>query len=157
MGIEVFTGTISGLAKPTRAVSLHFTLDQLPVQFYVPGCAVVGVPIRRGDFVAVAAKRTLVPGVEYVALAFRCFGLHGSGHTIGAGWPAACVAIGALGGYLAYYAYRDGLGTPFRISIEASMLLGGAWGAFRLIDILRAVRVLDRVEMPLTTRSSGRR
>jgi len=151
MRTVIFSGIIgeigeSGLYKG----GLSFTLGEPPVAFYSPGGS-EGALFSPGDYVAIAARRTFVPGAQYVALAYRNWGTKGSSQTIGAVWPSLCLGIGAVG---AYFAYEGALKDPMGLEIFLPMLAVGIFGFFRLVTMLRATRLLDRTSMPSTMRLS---
>lgn len=151
MRTVIFSGIIGeiGGAGPHKG-GLSFTLGEPPMAFYSPG-GMEGAPFSPGDYVAIAARRTFMPGVQYVALAYRNWGTKGCGHTIGAAWPSLCLGIGAIGAYLAY---EGALKDPMGREVFLPMLAAGIFGAFRLVTMLRATRLLDRASMPTTTRLS---
>ena len=69
MRTVIFSGIIGELGKSGRYKGgLSFTLGEPPVTFYSPGDP-EAAPFRPGDPVAIAARRTFVPGAQYVALA----------------------------------------------------------------------------------------
>lgn len=149
MRTVIFSGIVGEVGKSGRYKGgLSFTLGEPPMVFYSPG-GVGGAPFSPGDYVAIAARRTFVPGVQYVALAYRNWGTKGTGQTVGAIWPSLCLGIGALGGY---FAYGGALKDPMGREIFLPMLAAGIFGAYRLITMLRATRLLDGTSMPSTTR-----
>jgi hypothetical protein len=153
----IHTGIISSIAVPTNVTrarafsSMSFSLGEPPVTFYIPGGAGY-VPFRGGDFVAIAGRKTFMPGVQWVALAYRRLGVEGPGRGIGYMLPLACLGFGVLG---LYFAYLGALSDANGRNVFVPMLVLGAFGLFRLIAIRAAARQLDSIEMPLTTRSSG--
>ena len=151
MRTVIFSGIIGEIGESGRYKGgLSFTLGEPPVAFYSPG-GMEGAPFSPGDYVAIAARRTFVPGVQYVALAYRNWGTKGSAQTIGAIWPSLCLGIGAMG---AYFAYEGALKDPMGREIFLPMLAAGIFGAFRLATMLHATRLLDETSMPPTTRLS---
>ena len=151
MRTVIFSGIIGEVGKSGwYKGGLSFILGEPPVAFYSPG-GMEGAPFSPGDYVAIAARRTFVPGAQYVALAYRNWGTKGTGQTIGAIWPSLCLGIGAMG---AYFAYEGALKDPMGREIFLPMLAAGIFGAFRLVTMLRATRLLDGTSMPSTTRLS---
>lgn len=151
MRTMIFSGIIGEIGEAGRYKGgLTFTLGEPPVAFYSPG-GLGGAPFSPGDYVAIAARRTFVPGAQYVALAYRNWGTKGSSQTIGAVWPSLCLGIGAIGGY---FAYEGALKEPMGREIFLPMLAAGFFGVFRLVTMLRATRLLDRTSMPSTMRLS---
>lgn len=147
MRTVIFSGIIGEIGESGRYKGgLSFALGQPPVAFYSPGGS-GGAPFRPGDYVAIAARRTFVPGAQYVALAYRNWGTKGSGQTIGAIWPSLCLGIGAIG---AYFAYEGALKNLMGREIFMPMLAAGIFGVFRLFTMLRATRLLDKTLMPST-------
>jgi hypothetical protein len=145
MRTVIFSGIVGEVGESGRYKGgLWFTLLEPPVVFYSPG-GLTGALFSPGDHVAIAARRTFVPGVQYVALAYRNWGTKGPGRTIGAAWPSLCLGIGAIGAYLAY---AGGLKDPMGREIFLPMLAAGIFGAFRLVTMLRATRQLDGTSMP---------
>ena len=145
MRTVIFSGIVGEVGETGRyRGGLWFTLLEPPVAFYSPGGS-TGALFSPGDYVAIAARRTFVPGAQYVALAFRNWGTKGSSQTIGVIWPSLCVGIGAIGAYLAY---EGALKDPMGREIFLPMLAAGIFGAFRLITMLRATRLLDETSMP---------
>ena len=146
MRTVIFSGVVGEIRKSGRDKSaLSFTVGEPPVTFYSPGPG--GALFRPGDYVAIAARPTFVPGVQYVALAYRNWGTKGSGQTIGAVMPTFCLGIGAVG---AYFVYEGALKESMGVEIFLSMLAVGIFGVFRLVTIYRATRLLDRTSMPST-------
>ena len=119
--------------------------------FYVPG-GWEYAPFKPGDFVAIAGRRTFVPGVSYVALAYRRLGVGGPGHGIGMLLPLVFVIAGLIG---SYFAYLGALTEPRGRIVMLPMLALGILGVYRLIAIHSAARQLNTIEVPTTTRSSG--
>ena len=151
MRTVIFSGIIGEVGKSGRYNGgLSFTVGEPPVAFYSPGGS-TGALFSPGDYVAIAARRTFMPGAQYVALAYRNWGTKGSGQTIGALWPSLCLGIGAMGGY---FAYEGALKEPMGREIFLPMLAAGIFGVFRLVTMLHAARLLDKTSMPSTTRLS---
>lgn len=151
MRTMIVSGVVSGAVIPRRrSGGFSFSLGEPPTTFYSPG-ALGAMSIQAGDFIAVAAKRTFVPGAQYVALAYRRLGVNGPGQTIGAGWPVACMAVGLLGGYAVNLGAMQETNGPI---IFIPMILLGIFGALRLLAMRHSVRLLNRMEMPLTTHVS---
>lgn len=145
MRTMIFSGIVGEIGKSGRySGGLWFTLQEPPMTFYSPA-GMEGARFRPGDHVAIAARRTFMPGVQYVALAFRNWGIKGSSQTIGATWPTLCLGLGAIG---AYFAYQGALRDPMGREIFLPMLAAGLFGAFRLITMFRAMRLLDGASMP---------
>jgi hypothetical protein len=145
MRTVIFSGIVGEVGESGRYKGgLWFTLLQPPVAFYSPG-GLEGAPFSPGDYVAIAARRTFAPGAQYVALACRNWGTKGSSRTIGATWPSLCLGIGAIG---AYFVYKGVLKDPMGREIFLPMLAAGIFGAFRLVTMLRATRLLDETSMP---------
>jgi len=145
MRTVIFSGIVGEVGESGRYKGgFWFTLLEPPVAFYSPG-GLGGALFSPGDYVAIAARRTFVPGAQYVALAYRNWGTKGSSQTIGATWPSLCLGIGAMGAYLAY---EGALKDPMGREIFLPMLAAGIFGAFRLITMLRATRLLDETSMP---------
>jgi len=145
MRTVIFSGIVGEVGGSGRYKGgFWFTLLEPPVAFYSPG-GLGGACFSPGDYVAIAARRTFVPGAKYVALAYRNWGTKGSSRTIGATWPSLCLGIGAMG---AYFAYEGALKDPMGREIFLPMLAAGIFGAFRLITMLRATRLLDGTSMP---------
>jgi len=157
MRTVIHTGFVNVVATSTARSRLFafsspaFSLGELGVTFYVPG-GWEFAPFKPGDFVAIAGKRTFMPGVQYVALAYRRLGVGGPGYGIGGVLPLFCLGAGLLG---AYFAYLGALSDPNGRNIFIPMLVLGVLGLFRFVAIQAAARQLDQIEMPLTTRSSG--
>jgi hypothetical protein len=148
MRTVIFSGVVVEIRKSGRDKSaLSFTMGEPPVAFYSPGPE--GAFFRPGDYVAIAARPTFVPGVQYVALAYRNWGTKGSGQTIGAVMPTFSLGIGAVG---AYFAYEGALKESMGLEIFLPMLAVGIFGVFRLVTLFRAKRLLDRTSMPSTMR-----
>jgi hypothetical protein len=119
--------------------------------FYIPGGAEY-VPFKGGDFMAIAGRKTFVPGVQWVALAYRKLGAEQSGYGIGYMLPLICLGFGALG---LYSTYMGALSDASGRNVFLPMLAMGVFGLYRLVSIQAAARQLDSIEMPLTTRLSG--
>jgi len=157
MRTVIHTGFVSAVAtsnSQSRAfafASPAFALGEPPATFYVPG-GWGYIPFAAGDFVAVAGKKTPVPGVQYVALAYRRLGVEGRGRWIGGLLPF----FGSMAGPFGLYAmYLGALTEPGGKSLVISTLVIGAVSLYRLASIHAATRQLNQMEMPLTTRSSG--
>ncbi|MEP6899416.1 MAG: hypothetical protein ABI870_12885 [Rhodanobacter sp.] len=151
MRTVIFSGIIGEIGESGRYKGgLSFTLGEPPVAFYSPGNA-GGALFSPGDHVAIAARRTFVPGAQYVALAYKNWGTKGSAQSIGTTWPSLCLGIGAIG---AYIIYQGALKDPMGREVFLPMLAVGIFGVFRLVTILRATRILDRTSMPSTMRLS---
>jgi hypothetical protein len=149
MRTVIFSGIVGGVGESGRYKGgLSFTLGEPPVAFYSPGGS-GPAPFSPGDYVAIAARPTFVPGAQYVALACRNWGTKGSAQTIGAILPTFCLGIGAVG---AYFAYEGALNEPMGLEIFLPMLAVGIFAVFRLVTIFRATRLLDRTSMPSTMR-----
>lgn len=150
MRTVIFSGIIVGIGESGRyRGALSFTMGEPPVVFYSPG---LGSPLfSPGDYVAIAARRTFVPGAQYVALAYRNWGTKGSAQTIGVAWPSFCLGIGAIG---AYFVYEGALKDPMGPEIFLPMLAAGIFGVFRLVTMRHARRLLDKTSMPSTMRLS---
>ena len=152
MRTVVLSGIISVAVLPRRrSFGFSFSLGEPPVDFYSPG-GLGDYSIKPGDFVAIAAKRTLVPGAKYVALAYRPLGVEAHGRTIGAAWPAMCLGFGVIG---TYFAYLGALQEPNGRYTFIPMILLGVFGIVRTLTMWQSVQLLNRMEMPLTTRLSG--
>ena len=157
MRTVIHTGIITTVAQSTSQSRLFafsspvFSLGEPAIDFYVPGGAAY-FPLKAGDFVAIAGRKTFVPGVQYVALAYRRLGVAGPGRGIGALLPLFCALNGLLG---AYFAYLGALSDPTGRKVFIPMLVIGALGFYRIVTIQIAARQLDKLEMPLTMRSSG--
>jgi len=151
MRTVIFSGIIGEVGAGGRYKGgLSFTLGEPPVAFYSPG-GFGGALFSPGDYVAIAARRTFMPGAQYVALAYRNWGTKSTGQTIGATLPSLCLGIGAVG---AYFAYEGALKDPMGSEIFLPMLAAGIFGTYRLVTMLRATRLLDETSMPATTRLS---
>lgn len=149
MRTVIISGIVGEVGESGRYKGgLSFTVGEPPVAFYSPG-GLEGALFSPGDHVAIAARRTFMPGVQYVALACRNWGTRGRSQTIGAAWPSLCLGIGAIG---AYFVHEGALKDPAGREIFLPMLAAGIFGAFRLITMLRATRLLDEASMPPTTR-----
>jgi hypothetical protein len=146
-GIVNVVATSTSLSKLLALSSPVFSLGELNVTFYVPG-GWEFAPFKPGDFVAIAGRKTFMPGVQYVALAYRRLWVGGPGHGIGRVLPLSCVGAGLLG---AYFAYLCALSDLNGRNIFIPMLALGALGLFRLVAIQAAVRQLNQFEMPLTS------
>jgi len=152
MRTVVISGLVSGVASPRRRSGGYpLALGEPPVFFYSPG-AMGDFSLRHGEFVAIAGRRTSVPGAKYVALAYRRLGVESSGQSLGAGWPLLCVGFGIVGAYLSCL---GALQEPRGLSTFVPMTLLGVFGIVRLVSMWHAVQLLNRMEMPPTTRSCG--
>ena len=120
------------------------------MHFYSPG-AMGDFSIRPGDFIAIAGRKTFIPGAEYVALAYRPLGVEGSGRTLGAGWPLMCLGFGIVG---AYFALMGALQEPRGPEVFLPMILLGIFGMMRLLAMWQAIVLLNRMRLPLTTHLS---
>jgi hypothetical protein len=91
MRTVIFSGIIGEVGRSSSRYKggLSFTLGEPPVAFYSPG-GLEGAPFRPGDYVAIAARRTFVPGVQYAALAYRNWGTKGTGQTV---WCHLAIAL----------------------------------------------------------------
>jgi hypothetical protein len=112
MSMLIFSGIVGEIGQSgAKKGSLWFTLGEPPVTFYSPGPG--SALFKPGDYVAIAAKRTFMPGVQHVALAYRNWGTKGSSQTIGAVWPSLCLGVGAVGAYFVYEgALKDSMNRP---------------------------------------------
>ena len=157
MRTVIHTGFVSTVAKPNSQyrpfafASPAFALGEPPITFYVPG-GWGYIPFATGDFVAIAGKRTPVPGVQYVALAYRRLGVEGRGRWLGGLLPLFGLMAGLLGLYCIYLGALD---EPQGKKLVIYTFVIAAISLYRLASIHAATRQLDQMEMPLTTRSSG--
>jgi len=150
MPIEIFKGFVSDYVEDTRRGpgASWFSVGEPAVKFYTLGFT--APPFSVGDYVAVAGKRTFVPGIPHVALAYRRLGDMGNAHFMNVSVPGACVLfgiIGALGGAL-----LGPLNTDTR-ELSAALIAVGAFGVWRLWLMLKACRMLDQMESPSSTYS----
>ena len=74
-----------------------FSIGDPPVNFWSPFA--LDSPIAVGDYVAIAGKPSLVPGVGHVALAYRHLGASGSAHFFNTSLPVICILFGVLGSF----------------------------------------------------------
>jgi hypothetical protein len=151
MPIEIFKGFVSDYVEGTqRSTSVSFSVGEPPVRFYSPQFLDAAPPFSAGDYVAVAGKRTLIPGVTHVALAYRRLGDMGSAHFMSVSFPGVCILCGLLGASAA--AFLGPLDTATK-EFAAALLAVGAFGVRRLWSMRQACRMLDQIESPLSTYS----
>lgn len=151
MRTVICSGIVGGIGETgVYKGGFSFTLGEPPMAFYSPGAMGNGL-FKPGDYVAIAARRTFVPGVQYVALAYRNWGTKGSSQTIGAFLPSLCLGVGAMG---AYFVYDGALIDPMGPQTSLPMLAAGIFGVFRLVAMLRATRLLDKTSMPASMQLS---
>jgi hypothetical protein len=105
-------------------------------------------PFAVGDYIAVAGRRTFIPGIYYVALAYRRLGSGGTAHFLNVGFPGACILLGLVGAFGVLF-----LG-PLNVATKAEsavLLALGAFGIWRLWSMHRACKMLDKLESTLST------
>jgi hypothetical protein len=145
--IEVLSGFVTdGPSAGYRSGGMTFLLGEPPKVIYSPAF-LAGTPFSQGDFIAVAAKQTFIPGADYVALAYRNLGVGGRAQWLNPAWPGLCAIVGAVG------AYAFAIPAPVsaeRLSIEAIMIAVGAFGVVRLLSMRKATGLLNAMQPPLT-------
>jgi hypothetical protein len=152
MPIELFKGFVCDYVEGTqRRTAMSFGVGEPPVRFYSPGFT--PPPFSAGDYVAVAGKRTFVPGVTHVALAYRRLGDMGSAHFMNVSFPGACILFGILGAFGLTFLGPLNSATE---ALAAALLAVGAFGVERLWSMHKACRMLEQIESPLSTYSQRR-
>ena len=151
MPIEIFKGFVSDYVEGTRrSAAVSFSVGEPPVRFYSPQLLDAVPPFSVGDYVAVAGKRTFVPGVTHVALAYRRLGDMGSAHFMAVSLPGVCILCGLVGA--SAVAFLGPLDTATKVFV-AALLTVGSFGVWRLWSMRQACRMLDQIESPLSTYS----
>jgi len=147
---EIHTGFVSALENRAGRYtgSPSFSLNDPSVTYYSPG-PTPAFPLNQGDYVAVAVKRTIVPGAQFVAFAYRGLGVGASAKALNAGWQILCIIAGAtfIGFEIAAPLTDVAPVVPF-LSFGSLVV----FGIFRLISMRLACRALDAIESPLTAR-----
>lgn len=157
MSIEAFQGFASDYDNGGRRASIcapgmiTFSIGNPPVNFWSP-FSFAETPFGAGDYVAVAGKRTLVPGVAYVALAYRRLGDGGTAHFLNVGFPGSCILFGALGLFGGLFLGPLNVDTR---TLTAVLLAVGLFGIWRIWSMRAACRMLDKLESPLSTYGRG--
>jgi hypothetical protein len=145
--IEVLSGFVTdGPSTGYRSGGMTFLLGEPPKVLYSPSF-LAGTSFSQGDFIAVAAKRTFIPGADYVALAYRNLGVGGDAQWLNPAWPGLCLIIGGAG---ACALAIPGPVSAARWSIEAITIAIGAFGIARLLSMRKATRLLNAMQPPLT-------
>lgn len=134
------SGDITGLVVTT------FSVGDPPVNFWSPFS--LGSPIASGDYVAVAGKRSLVPGVDYVALAYRRLGTSGNAQLFNAAFPVMCILFGVLGAFGGLFLGPLNACTK---PMTAVLIALGLFGIWRLWSMYAARRILNSIESVLST------
>ena len=133
-------GAVNGLVVTT------FSIGDPPVSFWSPFS--FGSPITAGDYVAVAGKRSLVPGVGHIALAYRHLGASGTAHLFNAVFPTTCILFGSLGALGGLFLGPLDVGTKL---LTAGLLALGLFGILRLWSMYTARRMLSSIAPTLST------
>ena len=153
MSIEVFQGFAGDYDNGGSRASIYapgmitFSIGDPPVTFWSP-FSFGETPFGAGDYVAVAGKRTPVPGVAYVALAYRRLGDGGAAHFLNVGFPGSCILFGALGVFGG--SFLGPLNVDTR-TLAAVLFAVGIFGLWRIWSMRVACRILDKLESPLST------
>lgn len=153
MAIQIVQGFVrdfdEGSSSPAPVVATTFQVGTPPKQFFSPVSA--GRLLTSGDYAAVAGMGPRIPGLGYLALAYRHLGRSGSAHLMNPFLPGLCTLIG-LGGLVAVV-YPGPLDSAQK-QIVTSALAAGAFGAWILWSMFSACRMLNKVQASLTTRQS---
>jgi len=132
-------GNVTGLMATT------FTVGDPPTSFW--SLLSLDSPIANGDYIAVAGQRSLVPGIDRVALAYRRLGNSGSAHFFNLAFPIVCFLFATLGICGSLFLEPSGVDI-------ASMMAGialGLFGIWRLWCMCAARRMLNNMDSVMST------
>lgn len=154
MPINIFKGFAAdcddGSRSPGAGVGFAvttFSIGSPPVSFWSP-FSFGSRPFSNGDYVAVAGRRSLVPGIDQATLAYRRLGTSGTAHFLNVGFPGSCILFGAIGGFGGLFLGPLNFSTR---SLTVVLLAIGLFGIWRLWSMHTACRMLDKLELPSAT------
>jgi hypothetical protein len=154
MPINIFKGFVADYDNGSSSAGagaglmvITFAIGNPPVKFWSP-FSYGERPFAAGDYVAVAGKRSLVPGVDQVALAYRRLGTSGNAHFLNIGLPSSCIFFGVIGVFGGLFLGPLNASTR---SLAGVLLAIGLFGIWRLWSMHTACRMLDKLELPAST------